>query len=80
MTAVTTALEVRTPVTARLTRAYRLVGLAVATLLPAAFWVGLAAALAQAAGATISTPALVIAAAAIALFLGAVCFPIMLKA
>jgi hypothetical protein len=80
MTAATTGLEVRTTVPARLALTYRLAGLAVAMLLPAAFWVAIAAGLAHAAGATISTPALFVTGVAIALFLGAVCAPIMLKA
>ncbi|MBK9079694.1 MAG: hypothetical protein WBP38_14100 [Hyphomicrobium sp.] len=59
--------------------AYRLAGLAFATVLPAAFWVVVAASIANAVGVTIAASALVAVGAVIALFLGSVCAPIILK-
>jgi hypothetical protein len=64
----------------RNTLAYRLVGLAVATVLPALFWVALAVSLGHAAGVTFSALALTLVGGAITLFLSAVCAPIILKA
>jgi hypothetical protein len=60
--------------------AYRLAGLTCATILPAVFWIALAAAFAQLSGTHVSASALLVAGAAIAVFLGAVCAPIVMKA
>lgn len=59
--------------------AYRLAGLAFATVLPAFFWVALAATVSPAFGVTLTPSALITAALVIALFLGSVCAPIVLK-
>jgi hypothetical protein len=77
---VATALDVRRQALAQDQLVYRLVGLALATVLPALFWVAIAATVSQAMGAALSAPALAITGAAITLFLAAVCAPIMLKA
>lgn len=59
--------------------AYRVAGFAFATVLPAAFWVAVGAGIANAAGVTVEASALISLGAVIALFLGSVCAPIMLK-
>ena len=59
--------------------AYRLAGLAFATVLPAAFWVVVSAGLANASGVTIGASSFVAMGAIIAIFLGSVCAPIILK-
>jgi hypothetical protein len=59
---------------------YRLAGLAFATMLPAFFWVTLAAMVGPSVGITLSASALIFTGVAIALFLGSVCAPIVLSA
>ncbi len=60
-------------------RVHALFGLAAASVLPAAFWVGLAASIGRGTGVNISTPILTLAGAAIAVFLAVICAPIVLK-
>lgn len=82
MTAATTALDMRRSETS--VRAsplvYRLAGLAFATVLPALFWVAVAASLGNAAGFQLGASALILTGTTIAVFLGSVCAPIVLKA
>lgn len=59
--------------------AYRLAGLAFATVVPAVFWVVTANWIANAAGLQMPFAALLAAGIAIAAFLGSVCAPIVLK-
>jgi hypothetical protein len=74
-----TALEVRHTASAQDQLVFRCAGLAVATVLPALFWVSIAAAVSNAMGTELSAQALAVTGAAITLFLAAVCAPIMLK-
>jgi hypothetical protein len=79
MTAATT-IEVHNEAPAPSQAVYCFIGLAAATVLPALFWVTIAAALSQAAGSALSVQALITTGAVITLFLAVVCAPIMLKA
>ena len=78
MQAPTTTLDTATSTPTESQLAYRLAGLTAAALVPALFWVGIAAAVSHLAGVTMTTSALVLTGSAIALFLGAICAPIML--
>lgn len=85
MTAMTPAFTVETAAADRksLVRnalAYRLSGLAIATVLPALFWVAFAAGFGHVAGVTFSAMSLALFGSAITLFLGAVCAPLILNA
>jgi hypothetical protein len=79
MTAATT-LEVHREASAHDQMVFRFAGLAAATVLPAMFWVSIAAAISQAADVALSVQALATTGAAITIFLAVVCAPIMLKA
>ena len=72
------------PATASLARRgdlpHKLVGLMLAALLPALFWVAFTAAAASALGYAIAPSALTVLGSAISLFLASVCAPIMLRA
>ena len=59
--------------------AFRLTGLAFATVLPALFWIALAAEFAHVTNTHVAALALLMAGTAIASFLAAVCAPIILK-
>ncbi len=59
--------------------AYRLAGLAFATVLPAVFWVAVAAGIGRVAGVEFTPTTLIASGTAIAAFLGSVCAPIVLK-
>ena len=80
MTATTSVLEAHLEAPAQDQMVYRFAGLAVATVLPALFWVSIAAAVSASMGAALSAPTLAVTSVAITLFLVAVCAPIMLKA
>lgn len=60
--------------------ATRLLGVLIAACLPALFWTAAAAGTGAFFGVTFALSSLLLAGAAIAVFLGAVCAPIMLKA
>lgn len=84
MTAATSALELKS-LTGHATETasplvYRLAGLALATVLPALFWVAVAASLGNAAGIQFGATGLILTGTTIAVFLGSVCAPIVLKA
>jgi hypothetical protein len=79
MTAATSALDVQSSVIVASPLVYRLAGLAFATVLPAFFWVTFASTVGPAFGVTLTPLELIIAGSAIALFLGSVCAPIVLK-
>jgi hypothetical protein len=67
------------PVVGYRSRGYRLVGLAIASLVPALFWGALLAQTAKWLNAPLSMLTIEITFAAIALFLAAVCAPIILR-
>ncbi len=80
-----TAVYVRVPshiplLTPLLTNGYRVAGLSVAIIVPAAFWIATVYTLAAWAGFSLTGSVLIPLAVAIILFLGAVCGPIMLRA
>lgn len=81
MTAATT---LTFPATAALAPAYgvsaKLIGVMIAALLPAVFWTTAAAGVGAVFGVTFALSSLVLAGSAIAVFLGAVCAPVMLRA
>ena len=79
MRATATLPNALTPESAHDHLAYRLAGLSLAAVLPALFWTILASGISKAAGFAIPASALILAGAAITLFLGAVCAPIILK-
>jgi hypothetical protein len=79
MTAATRAVEIQSSQLTEHRLLYRLIGLSVAALMPALFWVAVVAGIGHAAGLTPTAPALAVLGASIAVFLGAVCAPIMLK-
>lgn len=60
-------------------QAYRVAGLLFASIVPALFWMAVAGSVALAAGVAVTAKALTAAGAAIAVFLGYVCAPIMLR-
>jgi hypothetical protein len=60
--------------------AYRLVGLAFATVLPALFWVAVTIAVGRLFGVQFSALSMVAFGTAVAAFLGSVCAPIVMKA
>ena len=59
---------------------FKVIGLAIVTVLPALFWTALLAASGHAVNVTFAPSALALTAAAITLFLAAVCAPIMARA
>ena len=61
-------------------RSFKVAGLAVAMLVPALFWVAVIAAVSNVASFPIGANSLTIVGAAISLFIGTVCAPLMLKA
>jgi hypothetical protein len=71
------------PATAAIAPAYavsaKLIGVMIAALMPAVFWTATAAGVGALFGVTFTISALVIAGSAIAVFLGAVCAPVMLR-
>jgi hypothetical protein len=85
MTAATSALNVRAEaadrysVASRSARANQFMGLAAASLLPALFWAGIAVAAGHAVGVSLSLNMLTGIGASIALFLGVICAPMILK-
>lgn len=85
MAAVTSALDVHRQSTSRYSaasrgeRANQYIGLAAASALPALFWVGVAAVAGPVMGISLSAQFLVGLGAAIALFVGIICAPIILK-
>ncbi len=80
MAAATPILDVETQDLNASAVAYRIAGLALATILPAIFWVVCAVTLGGAAGITFAPLPLAMAGTAIAVFLGTVCAPIIFKA
>ena len=80
MSLATHALDRAATETTQPTLGVKLAGLAVATLVPAMFWVAVLAGTASLFGVTFAASALAMTGAAIALFLAAVCAPVMLPA
>jgi hypothetical protein len=80
MTAASTVVLATPAAMASYGHAGKLAGIAVAALFPALFWTGLALGIGSLMGVTIAASTLIVSGSSIALFLGAVCAPIMLRA
>ena len=80
MTAATQTLQSHTLAMPGDGRSFKVAGLAFAMLVPALFWVAVIAAVGHAVGFSMTASGLVIVGAAICLFIGTVCAPLMLKA
>lgn len=80
MTAATTAIDLKPSEMTASPLVYRLAGLAFATVLPALFWVAMAVFIGQAAGVQFGASVLILTGTSIAVFLGSVCAPIVLRA